>query len=979
MAKQIKANDLFENEDIFRGIRESAEKTIVTIDKLNAEFKTTAEGLKNTIGNADLGSTKGITDFTKATTQANQLQKEAAELAKMRAEAEKQAAIAQREQAKAQEQAIKTALAEAKAKEQASKAAEKVAKAAQNEASSYKQLEKNTRDLKNQSKELAASMLQLEKSGQQNTEAYAKLEAQYRDVTKAAQEGDHALKGIDKTVGDNFRNVGNYEGATKSLKLELRQLTQALQQMETTDPKFKEMAQRAGDLKDQIQDTQAVIKATGGTAVETLSKGLAGVGSIGIAAFQGVESSMALMGIESEAVMGTLMRLQALAGLGDAIETLGGLGDKLTEIKAAFVATAAKMGLFTSAKVADTAVTVGQTAATETATVATSGLGKAMKALPIVALVAGVAAVVAAFVTFATQQKELSFKQQALNDSMDSFKQAAQGAVEQTTKVGNAFKLAKEGVMSKKDALALYNKELGGTFGEAKNLNEAEKLYREKTKDYIQAVGLRAQADAILKKSAEMSVKKLELQMKYDDLKAKGYGKERGFLDKALSLQDDGMKLIEKEMAATDKKAKQYADLSADLTAQAMKKEKESGITIQNEEKTAQAVEKTTKAVKKQTDLTRQLTSTAKTAAQELEEWAKNNRIFMDANAMEQVNQALKERAKIASDIAVIDAEMALTRAKEKGDTKEIEKAQKALTEAKIKAIEEQKKLDLEANADNGAKRALIEKQAEADILAAQNEFATEYVDKEKKMFEESAKMAEQTANFFIEQSDKKISQIEKESEAAQKQYDNLQQLAANGNISAKESLAEQQRIINEANQRKEKELKRQQRIKLAESVYSTYAAKIASGSKNALAETITETALLQQFIASLPTFESGIEDTGKNGRGLDGKGGFLSVLHPNERVVPKSLNEQIGSMSNEALAKMAMEYQAGKIINGTKAAESLQLAVLVNEMRDLKQVIQNKPETNIELGEITQSVMEIVKTTKQGNTHTFNRYKVRK
>ena len=49
MAKQIKANDLFENEDIFKGIRESAEKTIVTIDKLNAEFKQTAEGLKNTL------------------------------------------------------------------------------------------------------------------------------------------------------------------------------------------------------------------------------------------------------------------------------------------------------------------------------------------------------------------------------------------------------------------------------------------------------------------------------------------------------------------------------------------------------------------------------------------------------------------------------------------------------------------------------------------------------------------------------------------------------------------------------------------------------------------------------------------------------------------------------------------------------------------------------------------------------------------
>lgn len=979
MAKQIKANDLFESEDIFRGIRESAEKTISTIDKLNAEFKQTAEGLKQTIGNADFGSTKGISEFTSATAKANLMQKEAIELAKLRAEASTQEAIASKEESKAKAEALKLAKAEAKEKENVVKAAEKVAKAKENEASAYKKLEKNTRDLKNQSKELGAQMLVMEKAGETNTFAYEKLAKQYAEVTLAARENDKQLKSIDKTIGDNFRNVGNYEGATKSLKLELRQLTQALQQMEQSDPRFAEMAQRAGDLKDQIADTQAVIKATGGTAVETLSKGIAGVGQIGIAAFQGIESSMALMGVESEYVMETMMRLQALAGLGDALETLGGLGDKLTEIRAAFVATATKMGLMTTAKEVDTAVTIGQTTATEGATIATTGLGKAMKALPIVALIAGVAAVVAAFVTMGKDQTALVDKQQALNDTMDEFRSATQGAVEQTTKVGNAFKMAREGVMSKKDALALYNKELGGTFGEAKNLNEAEALFRSKTDAYIKAVGLRAQADAILKKSAEEQVKRLELQMQLDDLKAKGFGNEKGWFDKAMSLQDDAIRAIEDSIVVAEKRSKIYADMSADLMSQAMKIEESNKIVVESEEKSTKVSKEKTKEIQKQKDLTIALASATKTAAQELEEWGKKHRIVIDVDAMEAVNQALKERSKISADIAVIDAQMALTRATEKGDTEAIAKAQKDLTDAKIKAINEQLKLDLEANADNGAKRALLEKQAEQDILTAQNEFANKYLDNEKKMWEDSQKMAEQTANYFVEQSEKKISQIDKEMDAAQKQYDNLQELANNGNINAKESLAEQQRIINEANQRKEKEMKRQQRIKLAESVYSTYASKVASGSKNPLQETMMETALLQTFISSLPTFDKGIEDTGSNGRGLDGKGGFLSVLHPNERVVPKSLNDQIGSLSNEALAKIAMEYQAGKLVNGNRVGESMQLAVLVNEMRDLKSVIQNKPETNIELGEITQSMMEIVKTTKVGNTHTYNRFKVRK
>jgi hypothetical protein len=57
----------------------------------------------------------------------------------------------------------------------------------------------------------------------------------------------------------------------------------------------------------------------------------------------------------------------------------------------------------------------------------------------------------------------------------------------------------------------------------------------------------------------------------------------------------------------------------------------------------------------------------------------------------------------------------------------------------------------------------------------------------------------------------------------------------------------------------------------------------------------------------------------------------------------------------------------------------AIDLSLLVNKMDELTHTIRNKPETNIELGEITSSVMEIVKTTKQGNTLKTNRFKIRK
>lgn len=125
--------------------------------------------------------------------------------------------------------------------------------------------------------------------------------------------------------------------------------------------------------------------------------------------------------------------------------------------------------------------------------------------------------------------------------------------------------------------------------------------------------------------------------------------------------------------------------------------------------------------------------------------------------------------------------------------------------------------------------------------------------------------------------------------------------------------------------------------------------------------------------------FYDGTEDTGTNGKGVDGRGGFHAVLHPNERVVPKSLNEQIGSMSNEQLAKLAQEYQNGRLVAKNNANSSLEMAVLVNEMRDLKEVIKNKPETNIALGEITQSAMQIVESKRTGNTTIYNRFRVSK
>ena len=270
------------------------------------------------------------------------------------------------------------------------------------------------------------------------------------------------------------------------------------------------------------------------------------------------------------------------------------------------------------------------------------------------------------------------------------------------------------------------------------------------------------------------------------------------------------------------------------------------------------------------------------------------------------------------------------------------------------------------------------QEQAEKDAKS-QEEIDKELFDKEKQRRDDINAVVEASADFFIQQSQRKVAQLDKEIAKAEENYAHYQKLAEEGNINAKQSLAVQQKIIAEANKKKMIEEKRQAMLELAKTAYSTYQSKVDAKSKNPLADTIKDITLLQAFIKTIPAFEEGTDNTGSSGRGVDGRGGFHAILHPNERVVPKSLNEQIGDLTNTELANLATNYRAGKIGQSNQSGSALDLAILVNEIKDLKTIIKNKPETNIELGEITSSIMEVVQSTTRGNETSYNRFKIRK
>ena len=76
MAKKISSSDLFEQEDIFKGIKESATEAINKLEQLEMSLKGIAQSTEPLIKNANFGTTKGIKEFTTATQKAEAVSKE---------------------------------------------------------------------------------------------------------------------------------------------------------------------------------------------------------------------------------------------------------------------------------------------------------------------------------------------------------------------------------------------------------------------------------------------------------------------------------------------------------------------------------------------------------------------------------------------------------------------------------------------------------------------------------------------------------------------------------------------------------------------------------------------------------------------------------------------------------------------------------------------------------------------------------------
>lgn len=255
----------------------------------------------------------------------------------------------------------------------------------------------------------------------------------------------------------------------------------------------------------------------------------------------------------------------------------------------------------------------------------------------------------------------------------------------------------------------------------------------------------------------------------------------------------------------------------------------------------------------------------------------------------------------------------------------------------------------------------------------------------------ESAKrrmeIAKLFADYLIEQSNKKIELLDKEIAHAESQTEKFQELADQGNINAQQSIAEEQKMINEANKQKAEEQKKQELIKLEESAYSAYQANVENGSESPLADTIRDISLLQAFINSLGSFDVGTEFLDVNGKGVDGKGGQVIVAHHGERIMTEAQNAPLmalGLTNDEVVKRVQMSFinEKKQAIDGMTLVgfENTELVAGLNglksEIRDVKNAIESAPEYQWQLGEVMRDHFEFTESRKKGNTTRLNRFR---
>jgi len=134
----------------------------------------------------------------------------------------------------------------------------------------------------------------------------------------------------EKIIFDTEVKVGSSVGSVKSLKAELRAITNELGTLEAGSEAFVNAAKKAGALKDQIGDVKNTINAFNPEAKFKALGDAVGIAANGFAAMQG---AMAILGTENENLNKVIAQTQGAIALATGLNGLLGMKDAWSNLK----------------------------------------------------------------------------------------------------------------------------------------------------------------------------------------------------------------------------------------------------------------------------------------------------------------------------------------------------------------------------------------------------------------------------------------------------------------------------------------------------------------------------------------------------------------------------------------------------------------------------------------------------------------------
>lgn len=245
----------------------------------------------------------------------------------------------------------------------------------------------------------------------QSTDAGRELEAE----TAAIYE---EMKRLQEATGKHQLNVGNYADAAKGLRTELMSLTNQMAylkaQGEANTQEYRDMANRAGQLKDAMMDARSeVTNMASDTQQLDTTMGATSAASGGMAAVAG---TLNLIGANSESASDAQKNLGTTIGIVSGLTAVQNALQKESALMTGIRVLQTKA--LTKAQNLETASTKANTVATKGATVAQRIFNAVAAANPYVLLAIALITVVGALVAFSAGSNKAAKEQSKLNGQM---------------------------------------------------------------------------------------------------------------------------------------------------------------------------------------------------------------------------------------------------------------------------------------------------------------------------------------------------------------------------------------------------------------------------------------------------------------------------------------------------------------------------------------------------------------------------------